>query len=135
MARIETPTHSDDDFDLLYDAGSVSDLSDAQGTLSSNMARGPSQAAKGHHVTGPERLSGPHEIPVMPHTTSQDDLTSITQQFSGHSIGEGASSSSHVQRSPSVVRDRGNLVSGGLQYTKSVYNKLWNKDALIAVMG
>lgn len=133
MARIDTPTHSDDDFDLLYDADSVSEVSDVQGTQS-YAARHPS--VKGDHVAGSERLSGPHEVPVMPHAAGQDGLASITQQFTGHSIADDdAAPSSTVQRGPSIGRGRGNFVNDGLQYTKSVYSKLWNKDALIAVMG
>lgn len=130
MARIDTSPHSDDDFDLLYEVESVSELSDAQD------ARGPPRediSLQQAHATNSERLSGPHEIPVLPHaeTSAQDDLSSTTRQLSIAND----DASPNIQRSESAARSKGNFVNDGLQYTKSVYNKLWNKDALIAVMG
>lgn len=133
MVRLATPVHSDDDFDLLYDAQSVSDVSDDQ---SQNKQTTASPTAIRDPVTSSQRLSGPHEIPVMPFTTSteEDDVAAVTQQFVSHSIRHSASTSG-IQPSSGSTRSRGSFVNDGLQYTKSVYNKLLNKDALIAVMG
>lgn len=126
MARIDTPVQSDDEFDLVYDAESVSEISDP--------AEAPQHSAMAS--AGSERLTGPHEIPVMPVSPAQDDLTHLSQDFSEHSIrDEPAVPSSSLRRGSGSTKSRGNFVNDGLQYTKSVYNKLWSKDALIAVMG
>lgn len=148
MARIDTPSHSDEDFDLLYDVESVSELSEAQPEEEPEVEqshRAPSSSLREDHGAGAERLAGPHEVPVMPFaaTTGDEDeddddqsgVASVTQQFSGHSVKDQHTSSSALKRGSGTVKGRGNIVNGGLQYTKSMYNKLWSKDALIAVMG
>lgn len=131
MARIDTPAHSDEEFDLLYDAESVSEMSD--------MEDGKEGASSDAQNTNTVRLTGPHEVPVIPHATRQDDIAAVTQELSDHSIRDAGDSSSTISptlhRSSGSTRDRGNLMNDGLQYTKSMYKKLWNKDVLIAVMG
>lgn len=133
MARIDTPTHSDDEFDLLYDAESVSEISDVHEDTDYSA---PNPSSKRAHSAGPERLSGPHEVPVLPYSTGEDGGAAASEKISGHSTRDDhASSSSTVQRGPETNTKGRGFMNEGLQYTKSVYSKLWNKDALIAVMG
>lgn len=125
MVTIDIPAHSDDEFDVVndVDAVSISDLSD--GFLEAHESSTPSNTA------GSERLAGPHEVPQIPQTHAQDPaVTNVTQQLSEQSIED-------FSREPGSAKgdQRGNLVNDGLNYTKSMYNKLMNKDALIAVMG
>lgn len=136
MARLDTPAHSDDDFDLLYDAESVSDVSDGR-DLSSSSA--PDSSVRYGSVASSQRISGPHEVPIMPVAASaaqlEDDVPEMSERVHSPSVPDYNSSSSGVQRRPATTRGRGNMMSDGLQYTKSMYNRMWNKDALIAVMG
>lgn len=125
MARINTPTHSDDGFDVIYDVDAVSDVSD--GSIESHEnARATNNASSG-------RLAGPHEVPQIPQAYGHDpdpDVTYLTQQMSDQTIEafyRGLSSAKGEQS--------GSLVNDGLKYTKSMYNKFMSKDALIAVMG
>ncbi|KAJ4425108.1 hypothetical protein N0V82_000163 [Gnomoniopsis sp. IMI 355080] len=129
MAKLDTPVHSDDDFDLLYDAESVSDVSDDRYTSGTASVRHD-------HVANPQRLTGPHEIPVMPYAATQKDMPEMTERAHGSTGPDETLSSSGIpRRSSGSTKGRGNMMSEGLQYTKSMYNKMWNKDALIAVMG
>lgn len=130
MARIDTPIHSDDEFDLLYDAESVSDITDLQ----DDRGRQAAPTSRTYH-TSQERLSGPHEVPVLPHPSREDNVAAVTQQLSSQNLDEDARPLGSLQRGSSSTKSKSNLMNGGLQYTKSVYNKLWSKDALIAVMG
>lgn len=132
MVRIDTPTPSDDEFDLLYDVEAVSEISDVH---EDKGQKGTGHSSNGAHKTGAQRLSGPHEVPMLPYSVGQDDVVAISEQPSGHPIGDGPSSSSTVQRRPESSKRGRDFMNEGLQYTKSVYSKLWNKDALIAVMG
>lgn len=132
MARFSTPIHSDEDFDLLYDVDSVSDVSDSR--CHSSTAPG-SSVAQLESIASLQRLAGPHEVPVVPHAACQDDVRETTEQFQRQSIRDEASSSSIGIRRQGSTKAQGNMMSDGLQYTKSMYSKLWNKDALIAVMG
>lgn len=123
MVKINTPTYSDDGFDVIYDVDAVSDVSD--GSVELRQSSPPS------HNTGSGRLAGPHEVPQIPQAQALDPAaTRTTQQLSEQSIED-------FYRE--VGRDRGdqsgNLVNDGLKYTKSMYNKFMGKDALIAVMG
>lgn len=130
MVRLANPVHSDDDFDLLYDAQSVSDVSDDLNQLEQSRASTVAHSS--------QRLSGPHEIPVMPYTSGSggdhDEVAAVTKQFQEHAVHDSASTS-RIQASSGSTKGRSGIMNDGLQYTKSVYNKLWNKDALIAVMG
>lgn len=123
MIKINTPTHSDDGFDVIYDVDAVSDVSDGSAELH--------QSFPSSHNTGSGRLAGPHEVPQIPQGQALDpDATRAAQQLSDQSIED-------FYRE--VGRDKGdqsgNLVNDGLKYTKSMYNKFMSKDALIAVMG
>lgn len=133
MARLDTPTHSDDDFDLLYDAESISDVtcSDVRDASSPD----PDSSIRHEHIASSQRLTGPHEIPVMPFTTTDSELPEMTEQMPNSFVTEGVSSSSGAPQRSVSTKSRGNMMTEGLQYTKSMYNKMWNKDALIAVMG
>lgn len=133
MARIDTPTHSDDDFDLLYDAESISDVTCGDGRGISSPDLDPS--VQNEHVASSQRLTGPHEIPVTPFATTENELPEMTQQMPNSFVMEGASASSGAAHHSVSTKSRGNMMAEGLQYTKSMYNKMWNKDALIAVMG
>lgn len=145
MVRIDTPVQSDDDFDLVYSADSVSEMSDSEAPRKQPQ---PDLAATSSHTVvvtgaappalvrpGSERLTGPHEVPVMPFSAEHDgELANLSQEFSEHSIrneSAGAPSSS-LSRGSGTTKSR---INDGLQYTKSMYNKFWHKDALIAVMG
>ncbi|PSS00695.1 P-loop containing nucleoside triphosphate hydrolase protein [Coniella lustricola] len=166
MARIELPSpQSDDEFDLVYPVSESSEspapiperhdaAQSAQHNRSSNSSNNNTHqhpaSSSPQSSDGAERLSGPHEIPVLPQPSEYgragldadegeaDDVGMLSQQFTGHSL-RGASTADASVASPDVpqrgqgsIRDR---VSTSLQYTKSVYNKFWEKDALIAVMG
>lgn len=128
MAKLDTPVHSDDDFDLLYDAESVSDVSD-------NRDASETASVRHDHIASSQRLTGPHEIPVMPYNASHKDMPEMTEHVHGSAVPDEALSSSGILRGSGSTKSRGNMMSEGLQYTKSMYNKMWNKDALIAVMG
>lgn len=134
MARLDTPVASDDEFDLLYDAESSSDQDDRQ-------KLGPQIPASAYtNYANAERLSGPHEVPVLPR---EEDVAAVARQLDDHHLADGIgpsrtptiSGSPSLRRSASVKGKGNNLVNDGLQYTKSVYNKWLSKDALIAVMG
>lgn len=134
MARLDTPTHSDDDFDLLYDAESISDVTCSDGRGISSPELDPS--VRNEHVASSQRLTGPHEIPIMPFATTENEMPDMTQQMpESFVVTEGASASSGAHQRSVSTKSRGNMMTEGLQYTKSMYNKMWNKDALIAVMG
>ncbi|CAN8103181.1 unnamed protein product [Discula destructiva] len=134
MVKLVTPIQSDDDFDLLYDAESVSDVSDSPTSNKSTKATTQPPAIEKQPTASSQRLSGPHEVPVMPYP-ERGPVAAVTEQFHGHSIRDGAPASSGFQSEVGSTKRKGNIMNDGLQYTKSVYNKLWNKDALIAVMG
>lgn len=134
MARIATPTHSDDGFDVIYDVEAVSDVSDGSGELH--------ESSPSSQNTRSDRLAGPHEVPQIPQAQAFDptvgdlppplifDPTFGPPPMSEQSIDDfyrGSHSAKGEQSS--------NLVNDGLKYTKSVYNKFMSKDALIAVMG
>lgn len=147
MARIDTPVASDDEFDLVYDGESSSDIEPENQYEHGQKISALTTA----HYPNAERLSGPHEVPTLPHVNHrEDDLAAVTHQLSGHHLDadDGAtprgaattSSAPSLRRGSSGVNSKGttkgsNFMNDGLQYTKSVYNKLWSKDALIAVMG
>lgn len=137
MARIDTPIHSDDEFDLVYDAASsVSDLTDPQVDVGGQSQASPSANTHYTTTTSAERLSGPHEVPVLPHPSREDDAAAATREVSRHGLDDDSRARhASLPRSSSSTKGKGNLMNDGLQYTKSVYNKLWSKDALIAVMG
>lgn len=123
MVRISTPTHSDDGFDVIYDAEAVSDVSDGSGELH--------ESSPSSHNTRSDRLAGPHEVPQIPQAQAFDPLlANLPQPLSDQSI-EDFYRGSHGAKG----EQSGNLVNDGLKYTKSVYNKFMSKDALIAVMG
>lgn len=129
MARLNTPIHSDDEFELLYDAESVSDISDGRDLSSA----APEVSSRRGSTARSQRLTGPHEVPVVPYPDAHDDVLGMTERFQSHSIRtEASSTSAGIHRGSGSTRG---MMSDGLQYTKSMYNKLWNKDALIAVMG
>lgn len=135
MARIDTPVASDDEFDIVYDAESSSDVEDDPYDHEQQVS-----ASSTTQYANPERLSGPHEVPVLPQSFHQrQDVAEITRQMSGHNLDDEetvSTASPALQRgSSSVSKGKGNLMNDGLQYTKSVYNKWLSKDALIAVMG
>ncbi|KAJ4390796.1 hypothetical protein N0V93_004394 [Gnomoniopsis smithogilvyi] len=133
MAKIDTPVHSDDEFDLLYDAESVSDVSDGRYTSST----APQSPVRPDHISSTQRITGPHEVPILPLGSAQHDVTGTTEQIRSSAAGDEAVelSASGIPRRAGSTKGRGNMMSEGLQYTKSMYNKMWNKDALIAVMG
>lgn len=138
MARIDTHSLSSEDFDLLYEVESASDSETSKAQPEAEQSRSaPTSSSRQDRGASAERLSGPHEVPVMPYAADNDDgVASVTQQFSSHSVrDEQRTTSSSIKRGPKTANGRGNFVNDGLQYTKSVYNKLWSKDALIAVMG
>lgn len=135
MARLDTPNHSDDDFDLLYDAESVSDVTCSDGPRRDVSSPDPDSSMRSEHIASSQRLTGPHEVPVMPYATTQFDAPEMTEQMSSSSVTAGGSSSSRPPQRSVSTKSRGNMMTEGLQYTKSMYNKMWNKDALIAVMG
>lgn len=123
MARITTPAHSDDGFDVIYDVEAVSDVSDESDELH--------EISPSSHNAGSERLTGPHEVPQIPQAQAFDPAVGhVAQQLSEQSIED-------FYRGPDSAKGEqsGNLVNDGLKYTKSVYNKFMSKDALIAVMG
>lgn len=131
MAKLDTPVHSDDDFDLLYDAQSVSDVSDGRDTSSS-----APESSIGHgQLAGAQRTTGPHEVPDIPFIAAQRDVPKDPEQIHSSTALDEALLSSGNQLHAASIKSRGNIMSEGLQYTKSMYNKMWNKDALIAVMG
>ena len=117
----QMPHDSDDDFDLIPDADAVSDISDEDATNH--------RQASMNHDTGAGRLAGPHEVPQMPFSSDFDaGFASIDQKLSDHAVED-------FQGDGKAAKGNGNFINSGLEYTKSVYNKLRNKDALIAVMG
>lgn len=121
MARINTPTHSDDGFDVIYDVDAVSDVSDG-GVESHKNAPSSNNAGSG-------RLAGPHEVPQVPQAYSFDpDVAELAQQLSDQTIETFNRELDSAEREQSLVND-------GLKYTKSMYNRFMSKDALIAVMG
>lgn len=123
MARINTPAHSDDEFDVIYDVDAVSDISD--GSVE------PHESSPSSNNAGSGRLTGPHELPQIPQAHAHDPtVTHVTQQLSEQSIEDFYRASGNAKGEQS-----GNLVNDGLKYTKSMYNKFMSKDALIAVMG
>lgn len=134
MARVNTPVASDDEFDIVYDVESSSDTED---DLYSHGHRLPASSAT--QYANAERLSGPHEVPILPQATHrQGDVAEVTRQISDHNLDDPAFeaiSPSLRRGSSSVSKGKGNIMNDGLQYTKSVYNKWLSKDALIAVMG
>lgn len=132
MVRVDTPIHSDDEFDLVYDAESSSNNTDLQ-----------VDSYTSHYATNVQP-SEPHEIsavPNLPYPHQGDSSAAATQQPSSHVLEDATRSktdpSSPWSHGPSSnkAKAKGNLVNDGLQYTKSVYNKFMSKDALIAVMG
>lgn len=147
MARIDTPVASDDEFDLVYDGELSSDVEPEDQHEHGKKVSASTTA----HYPNAERLSGPHEVPTLPHVNHrEDDLAAITHYLSDHHLDadDGAtprgatttSSAPSLRRGSSGMISRGttkgnSFVNDGLQYTKSMYNKLWGKDALIAVMG
>lgn len=136
MVRIATPTHSDDGFDVIYDAEAVSDVSDGSGELH--------ESSPSSRNTRSDRLAGPHEVPQIPQAQASDPLVgdlpsplvydstfgNLPPPLSEQSIDE-----FHRGSHSAKGEQSGNLVNDGLKYTKSVYNKFMSKDALIAVMG
>lgn len=123
MARINTPTHSDDGFDVIYDVDAVSDVSDG-GVESHKNAPSSNNAGSG-------RLAGPHEVPQIPQAYSLDpDVAELAQQLSDQTI-----ETFNRELDRAEAEQSGSLVNDGLKYTKSMYNKFMSKDALIAVMG
>lgn len=123
MARISTPAHSDDEFDVIYDIDAVSDVSD--GSIE------PRESSPSSNYAGSGRLAGPHEVPQIPQAYAHDPaVTHVTQQLSEQPIEDFYRGSGTAKGEQS-----GNLVNDGLKYTKSMYNKFMNKDSLIAVMG
>lgn len=124
MVKITTPAHSDDGFDVIYDADTVSDVSDESDEVHGSFPSSTHNADSG-------RLAGPHEVPQIPQTQAHDPVVShVTQQLSDQSIEDFYRGSENTKGEQS-----GNLMNDGLKYTKSMYNKFMNKDALIAVMG
>ncbi|KUI68652.1 Cell division control protein 11 [Cytospora mali] len=127
MARIHTPSLSDDDFDLIPDSDAVSDVSDG-GEAKHH------QASPIRHADPGVRLAGPHEVPQMPYAYApdhhDDGVASVTRHLSNHTIED-------PHRRSGSTKESGDLVAEGLKYSKSVYNKFWGKDAipLIAIMG
>lgn len=119
MVAKPTPNDSDDEFDLVPDADAVSDMSDEDAETH--------RRAPPSHGTGAGRLAGPHEVPQMPFDYDAG-VASIAQRLSDHKI-EGS------RRDAGSSKGSGNFINNGLMYTKSVYNKMLHKDALIAVMG
>lgn len=119
MARFNTPVASDDEFDLVCDGESSSDIEKedqyehGRKISASTTAQYPSKNA--------EQLSGPHEVPTLPHPRSGQNLD--------------ADDGANPPRGAKGTGRGNNLVNDGLQHAKSVYNKFWAKDALIAVMG
>lgn len=123
MVRIATPTHSDDGFDVIYDAEAVSDVSDGSDELH--------ESSPASQNTRSGRLAGPHEVPQIPQAQAfEPTVGHVTQQLSEQSVEDFYRGSDSGKGEQS-----GNLVNDGLKYTKSVYNKFMSKDALIAVMG
>lgn len=135
MARINTPSQSDDEFDLLYDFANVRQAGDGGQGGQTQSHREQVSPIQGDHAANLDRLSGPHEVPVVPQSTGPDDIYSASEHFSDLHVGGDDRSSSAAQHKADSTKSRGNFMNDGMQYTKSVYNKLWSKDALIAVMG
>lgn len=143
MARINTPSPSDDDFEILDDfahmrlageGGQQGGHTQSQSHSHSHREQ-VSPVERDHGAANLDRLSGPHEVPVVPQSTGPDDIYSASEHISEPYVGEEHRSSSTDQHKSDGTKSRGNFMTDGVQYTKSVYNKLWSKDALIAVMG
>lgn len=121
--------HSDDDFDLIPgvpDADAVSDVSDEYEVKEKEK---PHRAPPSRDAAGAGRLAGPHEVPQMPYAPDHDvAFPSIDQQLSDYKTRD-------RHRDPGIAKGSGSFIDHGLKYTKTVYNKLVSKDALIAVMG
>lgn len=128
MARIHTPV-SDDDFDLIPSADTVSDVSIDE----------PKAKHHNDHHEYPSRdagaggtLAGPHEVPQMPYEPEHDDTatSTIAQRLSDDTFED-----SYRDTATDSVKESGNLVNEGLKYGRSMYNSFRGKNVVIAVMG
>lgn len=124
MVRTYTPAHSDDDFDIIPAADAVSGISDGPGV--------DYHQSSSSNYSGTERLTRPHEVPQVPqvpHVPDHDTaITSVVEKPSEHT-------NDNLYRDPKASEEIGNFINNALKNTKSVYDKLVNKDAIIAVMG
>lgn len=138
MTQLHDSYVSDDEFDIVDEGLAVSELSLSPGAT-------PAAVDGTYSTKPPSPAHATHQNPSAPNPpTERQPTTGATlggpwdahQLHGGNSLDDSYVSSLAYDDGDDEYKHRG-LMDGipGLRYTKSIYQKYWDKDVLIAVMG